>query len=256
MSQNITNTRGSKRSTKAASRSDKASSERSSRVERNQAARSKKKNQASDSKSSQRNQSTPRLLDKFTEFRERTLNFVRDHTKLVVFLCVVLFLIVGLYPPVRGYYHAMREHDELVYNQKKLEEDQKRLQDEVNNLQTKEGIEEKAHEHGYVSNGEESAKVVGLEGKKDEQDSHRPAAPWYIQVGDFIFGFSINDSKNTDAPKSANSDDSTSASTTTNSHESNDKKSDSSADNSASSNADSNSESSTNDNAGSNGSPQ
>ena len=117
----------------------------------------------------------------------------------------------GLYPPIRGYYHAVREHDELLLNQQKLEEDQKRLESEVQGLQTKEGIIDEAHKQGLVSGGEESAQVEGLDKKKDENTVQRPDYPWYIKVGDFIFGFTPGDSGNTEAPKSANSDDSTSA---------------------------------------------
>ena len=145
------------------------------------------------------------------ELKDNVLDFARNHTKLVVFLGVVIFLLVGLYPPIRGYYHAVREHDELLLNQQKLEEDQKRLESEVQGLQTKEGIIDEAHKQGLVSGGEESAQVEGLDKKKDENTVQRPEYPWYIKVGDFVFGFTPGDSGNTEAPKSANSDDSTSA---------------------------------------------
>ena len=145
------------------------------------------------------------------ELKDNVLDFARNHTKLVVFLGVVIFLLVGLYPPIRGYYHAVREHDELLLNQQKLEEDQKRLESEVQGLQTKEGIIDEAHKQGLVSGGEESARVEGLDKKKDENTVQHPDYPWYIKVGDFVFGFTPGDSGNTEAPKSANSDDSTSA---------------------------------------------
>ncbi len=166
---------------------------------------------------SERGQKTERVkkpqfsVASLVEIKDKALDFARNHTKLVIFLGVVIFLLVGLYPPIRGYYHAVREHDELLLNQQKLEEDQKRLVSEVNSLQTKPGIEEKAREQGYVSDGEESARVVGLEQKKDENTVQHPDYPWYIKVGDFIFGFSAGNSGNTEAPKSANSDDPTSA---------------------------------------------
>ena len=153
------------------------------------------------------------------ELKDNALDFARNHTKLVVFLGVVIFLLVGLYPPIRGYYHAVREHDELLLNQQKLEEDQKRLEAEVNSLQTKSGIEDEAHKRGLVSGGEESARVEGLDKKKDENTVQHPDYPWYIKVGDFIFGFSAGNSGNTEAPKSANSDDSTSAPAPGESHE-------------------------------------
>ena len=153
------------------------------------------------------------------ELKDNALDFARNHTKLVVFLGVVIFLLVGLYPPIRGYYHAVREHDELLLNQQKLEEDQKRLESEVQGLQTKEGIIDEAHKQGLVSGGEESARVEGLDKKKDENTVQRPDYPWYIKVGDFVFGFTPGDSGNTEAPKSANSDDATSAPAPGESHE-------------------------------------
>lgn len=153
------------------------------------------------------------------ELKDNALDFARNHTKLVIFLGVVIFLLVGLYPPIRGYYHAVREHDELLLNQQKLEEDQKRLESEVLGLQTKEGIIDEAHKQGLVSGDEESARVEGLDKKKDENTVQHPDYPWYIKVGDFVFGFTPGDSGNTEAPKSANSDDSTSAPAPGESHE-------------------------------------
>ena len=153
------------------------------------------------------------------ELKDNALDFARNHTKLVIFRGVVIFLLVGLYPPIRGYYHAVREHDELLLNQQKLEEDQKRLESEVQGLQTKEGIIDEAHKQGLVSGNEESARVEGLDKKKDENTVQHPDYPWYIKVGDFVFGFTPGDSGNTEAPKSANSDDSTSAPAPEESHE-------------------------------------
>ena len=153
------------------------------------------------------------------ELKDNALDFARNHTKLVIFLGVVIFLLVGLYPPICGYYHAVREHDELLLNQQKLEEDQKRLESEVQGLQTKEGIIDEAHKQGLVSGDEESARVEGLDKKKDENTVQHPDYPWYIKVGDFVFGFTPGDSGNTEAPKSANSDDSTSAPAPGESHE-------------------------------------
>ena len=175
--------------------------------------------------SSERTQKTERTnkpqfsVASLVELKDNALDFARNHTKLVVFLGIVIFLLVGLYPPIRGYYHAVREHDELLLNQQKLEEDQKRLESEVQGLQTKEGIIDEAHKQGLVSGGEESARVEGLDKKKDENTVQRPDYPWYIKVGDFVFGFTPGDSGNTEAPKSANSDDPTSAPAPGESHE-------------------------------------
>ena len=184
------------------SRSDQKQ-ERGQRPERNQKAERGQK--------SERTNKSQFSVASLVELKDNALDFARNHTKLVVFLGVVIFLLVGLYPPIRGYYHAVREHDELLLNQQKLEEDQKRLESEVQGLQTKEGIIDEAHKQGLVSGGEESARVEGLDKKKDENTVQRPDYPWYIKVGDFIFGFSAGNSGNTEAPKSANSDDPTSA---------------------------------------------
>ena len=107
----------------------------------------------------------------------------------------------------------------MLFNQQKLEEETKRLLQDVQRLQTKEGIIDEAHKQGMVSKDEESVRVEGLEKKKDENTAQHPDYPWYIKVGDFIFGFSPENSGNTEAPKSANSDDPTSAPAPGESHE-------------------------------------
>ena len=197
--------------------------DRTQRAKRGQ--RSERGQRPDRGQSSDRTQKTERTnkpqfsVASLVELKDNALDFARNHTKLVVFLGVVIFLLVGLYPPIRGYYHAVREHDELLLNQQKLEEDQKRLESEVQGLQTKEGIIDEAHKQGLVSGGEESARVEGLDKKKDENTVQRPDYPWYIKVGDFVFGFTPGDSGNTEAPKSANSDDPTSAPAPGESHE-------------------------------------
>lgn len=191
--------------------------DRTQRAERGQ--RSERGQSSERGQKSERTNKPQFSVASLVELKDNALDFARNHTKLVVFLGVVIFLLVGLYPPIRGYYHAVREHDELLLNQQKLEEDQKRLESEVQGLQTKEGIIDEAHKQGLVSGGEESARVEGLDKKKDENTVQRLDYPWYIKVGDFVFGFTPGDSGNTDAPKSANSDDPTSASAPGESHE-------------------------------------
>ena len=194
--------------------------QRSERAQRSERGQKPERGQSSErTQKSERTNKPQFSVASLVELKDNALDFARNHTKLVVFLGVVIFLLVGLYPPIRGYYHAVREHDELLLNQQKLEEDQKRLESEVQGLQTKEGIIDEAHKQGLVSGGEESARVEGLDKKKDENTVQRPDYPWYIKVGDFVFGFTPGDSGNTEAPKSANSDDSTSAPAPGESHE-------------------------------------
>ena len=194
--------------------------QRSERAQRSERGQKPERGQSSErTQKSERTNKPQFSVASLVELKDNALDFARNHTKLVVFLGVVIFLLVGLYPPIRGYYHAVREHDELLLNQQKLEEDQKRLESEVQGLQTKEGIIDEAHKQGLVSGGEESARVEGLDKKKDENTVQRPDHPWYIKVGDFVFGFTPGDSGNTEAPKSANSDDPTSAPAPGESHE-------------------------------------
>ena len=194
--------------------------QRSERAQRSDRVQSSERGQSSErAQKAERTNKSQFSVASLVELKNNALDFARNHTKLVVFLGVVIFLLVGLYPPIRGYYHAVREHDELLLNQQKLEEDQKRLESEVQGLQTKEGIIDEAHKQGLVSGGEESARVEGLDKKKDENTVQRPEYPWYIKVGDFVFGFTPGDSGNTEAPKSANSDDPTSAPAPGESHE-------------------------------------
>ena len=194
--------------------------QRSERAQRSERGQRPERGQSSErTQKSDRTNKPQFSVASLVELKDNALDFARNHTKLVVFLGVVIFLLVGLYPPIRGYYHAVREHDELLLNQQKLEEDQKRLESEVQGLQTKEGIIDEAHKQGLVSGGEESARVEGLDKKKDENTVQRPDYPWYIKVGDFVFGFTPGDSGNTEAPKSANSDDPTSAPAPGESHE-------------------------------------
>jgi len=194
--------------------------QRSERAQRSERGQKPERGQSSErTQKSERTNKPQFSVASLVELKDNALDFARNHTKLVVSLGVVIFLLVGLYPPIRGYYHAVREHDELLLNQQKLEEDQKRLESEVQGLQTKEGIIDEAHKQGLVSGGEESARVEGLDKKKDENTVQRPDYPWYIKVGDFVFGFTPGDSGNTEAPKSANSDDPTSAPAPGESHE-------------------------------------
>ena len=194
--------------------------QRSERAQRSERGQRPERGQSSErTQKSDRTNKPQFSVASLAELKDNALDFARNHTKLVVFLGVVIFLLVGLYPPIRGYYHAVREHDELLLNQQKLEEDQKRLESEVQGLQTKEGIIDEAHKQGLVSGGEESARVEGLDKKKDENTVQSPDYPWYIKVGDFVFGFTPGDSGNTEAPKSANSDDPTSAPAPGESHE-------------------------------------
>ena len=130
---------------------------------------------------------------------ERVRTILRVHKKLTVFICIVGVLLVGFYGPVQGYYRAIRDAQELQITQQEVEKEHKNLNEDVNRLQTQEGIQDKAHERGYVSEGETSVSVEGVgntttDDKQKEQK--RPENPWYIKLLDFVFGYVPTDPQN------------------------------------------------------------
>lgn len=130
---------------------------------------------------------------------ERVRTILRAHKKLTVFICIVGVLLIGFYGPVQGYYRAIRDAQELQITQQEVEKEHKNLNEDVNRLQTQEGIQDKAHERGYVSEGETSVSVEGVgntttDNKPKEQK--RPENPWYIKLFDFVFGYVPTDTQN------------------------------------------------------------
>lgn len=130
---------------------------------------------------------------------ERIRTILRAHKKLTVFICIVGVLLIGFYGPVQGYYRAIRDAQELQIMQQEVEKEHKNLNEDVNRLQTQEGIQDKAHERGYVSEGETSVSVEGVgntttDNKPKEQK--RPENPWYIKLLDFVFGYVPTDTQN------------------------------------------------------------
>ena len=130
---------------------------------------------------------------------ERIRTILRVHKKLTVFICIVGVLLVGFYGPVQGYYRAIRDAQELQITQQEVEKEHKNLNEDVNRLQTQEGIQDKAHERGYVSEGETSVSVEGVgntttDNKPKEQK--RPENLWYIKLLDFVFGYVPTDTQN------------------------------------------------------------
>ena len=130
---------------------------------------------------------------------ERIRAILRAHKKLTIFVCIVGVLLIGFYGPVQGYYRAIRDAQELQITQQEVEKEHKNLNEDVNRLQTQEGIQDKAHERGYVSEGETSVSVEGVgntttDNKPKEQK--RPENPWYIKLLDFVFGYVPTDPQN------------------------------------------------------------
>ena len=130
---------------------------------------------------------------------ERIRAILRAHKRLTVFICIVGVLLIGFYGPVQGYYRAIRDAQELQITQQEVEKEHKNLNEDVNRLQTQEGIQDKAHERGYVSEGETSVSVEGVGNTTTDnnpKEQKRPENPWYIKLLDFVFGYVPTDTQN------------------------------------------------------------
>lgn len=118
----------------------------------------------------------------------------RIMTTICVLCCITLFIGM-LYTPAQNYYRELRERDRLNAEYTALVERNNSLSQIVDNLQTDEGIEDKAHaEFGLVKPGEQAGAVVGI----DVDDSMKFEAnippgsikapdTWYSDFLDFFF---------------------------------------------------------------------
>ena len=150
-------------------------------------------------RNSDQNRHKTREKKQVANLPERIRAILRAHKKLTIFICFVGVLLIGFYGPVQGYYRAIRDAQELQITQLEVEKEHKNLNEDVNRLQTQEGIQDKAHERGYVSEGETSVSVEGVgntttDNKPKEQK--RPENPWYIKLLDFVFGYVPTDTQN------------------------------------------------------------
>ena len=150
-------------------------------------------------RNSDQNRHKTREKKQVANLPERIRTILRAHKKLTIFICIVGVLLIGFYGPVQGYYRAIRDAQELQITQQEVEKEHKNLNEDVNRLQTQEGIQDKAHERGYVSEGETSVSVegVGNTATDDKQkEQKRPENPWYIKLLDFVFGYVPTDPQN------------------------------------------------------------
>ncbi len=150
-------------------------------------------------RNSDQNRHKTREKKQVANLPERIRAILRAHKKLTIFICIVGVLLIGFYGPVQGYYRAIRDAQELQITQQEVEKEHKNLNEDVNRLQTQEGIQDKAHERGYVSEGETSVSVEGVgntttDDKQKEQK--RPENSWYIKLLDFVFGYVPTDPQN------------------------------------------------------------
>jgi cell division protein FtsB len=91
---------------------------------------------------------------------------VRIPSALIVVVIIGLSLalaVVVLYPMAREYYIAQREKDRLSVEYEMVADRNEKIRQQIENLQTPEGIADRAREEfGWVREGEEAVNITGL----------------------------------------------------------------------------------------------
>lgn len=108
-------------------------------------------------------------------------------------LCIVVGVLVAaallLYGPAATYYRAWRAGLDLQAQYDALAQSNDQIQQQNGALLTREGIEEEARRRGYVGAGETGVVVEGLPDDSASSSDATPEYPWYVGVGDVIFGY-------------------------------------------------------------------
>lgn len=130
------------------------------------------------------------------------LAWAMGHRALSIAFVVIVALVLMLYPPIKALYGASRTNALLSSQLSSVTATNDTLQGEVDNLMTREGIEDEARRRGYVAEGDTPVDMSGVEdsgGASSDStvstDESAPAAsdPWYVSALDFIFGYNPAD---------------------------------------------------------------
>ena len=103
--------------------------------------------------------------------------FYASHKLLCIAVGVLVAAALLLYGPTATYYRAWRAGLDLP------------AQQQNDALLTRKGIEEEARRRGYVGAGETGVVVEGLPDDSTSSSDVTPEYPWYVGVGDVIFGY-------------------------------------------------------------------
>lgn len=123
---------------------------------------------------------------------DQLLGWAALHKVLATVLVVVVLSFAFLYVPSRDLYVAWRHGQYIAAQQELLNQQNEKLTDENNQLMTREGIEAKAREMGYVDSDETGVQVVGVDDAGDKTQNAQAVTEdpaWYIQLGDMFFGY-------------------------------------------------------------------
>lgn len=115
--------------------------------------------------------------------------FYADHRWLCRVLIGLVVALVMLYGPAATYYRAWRTGLDLQAQYDALAQSNDQIQQQNDALLTREGIEEEARRRGYVGAGETGVVVEGLPDDSASSSDATPEYPWYVGVGDVIFGY-------------------------------------------------------------------
>lgn len=115
--------------------------------------------------------------------------FYASHKLLCIVVGVLVAAAVLLYGPAATYYRAWRAGLDLQAQYDALAQSNDQIQQQNDALLTREGIEEEARRRGYVGAGETGVVVEGLPDDSTSSSDATPEYPWYVGVGDVIFGY-------------------------------------------------------------------
>lgn len=115
--------------------------------------------------------------------------FYASHKLLCIVVGVLVAAAVLLYGPAATYYRAWRAGLDLQAQYDALAQSNDQIQQQNDALLTREGIEEEARRRGYVGAGETGVVVEGLPDDSTSSSDATLEYPWYVGVGDVIFGY-------------------------------------------------------------------
>ena len=115
--------------------------------------------------------------------------FYASHKLLCIAVGVLVAAVLLLYGPAATYYRAWRAGLDLQVQYDALAQSNDQIQQQNDALLTRKGIEEEARRRGYVGAGETGVVVEGLPDDSTSSSEATPEYPWYVGVGDVIFGY-------------------------------------------------------------------
>lgn len=115
--------------------------------------------------------------------------FYASHKLLCIAVGVLVAAALLLYGPTATYYRAWRAGLDLQAQYDALAQSNDQIQQQNDALLTRKGIEEEARRRGYVGAGETGVVVEGLPDDSTGSSDTTPEYPWYVGVGDVIFGY-------------------------------------------------------------------